>query len=163
MSRGRHGPSRDKLGLGGVQLEAPVVHPCREASEEGLPGLVGTADGVVGEVERRHVEQTVVGISLCAAFRDGSVEDTSEGQETQGLPLSCSSSRSCIWPEQVGSVVRAAQVGENGHYGRDSSNFPREAGPVDLAKRVLQVHGEEAGQYPHSRLRSRTPAVTGWM
>ena len=61
---------------------------------------------------------------------------------------------------------------------RDSSDFSQEAGPVDLVERDLQVHGEKAsivlrrccgieaivcrrGQRPYSRLRSRTPAMTG--
>ena len=74
MRRGRQKLAQDVLVFGRVELDAPVVQAFLGTFEEGLPGLVGTADGPVVKVEGRHVHGAVVGFSLCPAFRDGLVE-----------------------------------------------------------------------------------------
>ena len=117
----------------------PFLRPLKEAV-----WLCGIRRCVV-EVYGCRVDGAVVGFSLCATFRDGSVEAKSE---EQGVPMGPPVVLPFCWDflctEQDEAVVRAARVAVPGQPGPDSSNFPHEAGNVDLVERVFEVFGQEA-------------------
>ena len=98
----------------------PFLRPLKEAV-----WLCGIRRCVV-EVHGCRVDGAVVGFSLRATLRDGSVEAKNEEQGV--LPVVLPFSWDFLCAEQDEAVVRAAQVAVPGQPGRGSSNSHRKQG-----------------------------------